>query len=309
MSIRQVEDFFVFFRNFIFNRKPGRNSQRAGRLNRVQTCLRSPLLALSGMIALVGAQTAHFSYAVIPLGSGFITPSSVAVDASGNIFVADSGNNAVKEILAAGGYTTVHTLANGFHNPTGVALDGKGNLFVADQGNNAVRELSVGGVNFGSVQVATSTPVSIPLIFTIDTAGTLASPVALTQGTAGLDFASSGGTCAAGGVSAGAICTVIATFTPNYAGIRYGAVELLNGSGAVIATAYLYGVGVGPQAVFQPGTQTAFNLAPAPYGLTTPSAIALAADASLDVADYAKTRYTRKRPPVAVTRRAPSTAA
>ena len=65
----------------------------------------------------------------------------MAVDGSGNVFVADSGNNAVKEILAAGGYTTVNTLGGGFSSPRGVAVDGSGNVFVADTGNNAVKEI------------------------------------------------------------------------------------------------------------------------------------------------------------------------
>jgi len=70
----------------------------------------------------------------------------VAVDGSGNVYVADANNNAVKEILAAGGYTTVNTLGSGFSFPYGVAVDGSGNVFVADAGNNAVKEMvAVGG--------------------------------------------------------------------------------------------------------------------------------------------------------------------
>ena len=79
------------------------------------------------------------------LGSGFSTPLGVAVDGSGNIFVADGTQSAVKEILAAGGYTTVNTLGSGFNFPTGVAVDGNGNVFVADSGNNAVKEILAPG--------------------------------------------------------------------------------------------------------------------------------------------------------------------
>jgi sugar lactone lactonase YvrE len=80
------------------------------------------------------------------LGSNFGAPGGVAVDGSGNVFVADTSNNAVKEIVAAGGYTNVLTLASGFSQPNGVVVDGNGNLFVADAGNNAVKEiLAVGG--------------------------------------------------------------------------------------------------------------------------------------------------------------------
>ena len=62
--------------------------------------------AVSGFAPSAEAQTAHFSGAVATLGSGFSFPSGVAVDGNGNIFVADTGNSSVKEILAAGGYTT-----------------------------------------------------------------------------------------------------------------------------------------------------------------------------------------------------------
>ena len=57
------------------------------------------------------------------LGGGFAYPSGIAVDGSGNVFVADPGNSAVYEILAAGGYQTVNTLGRGFSEPMGVALD------------------------------------------------------------------------------------------------------------------------------------------------------------------------------------------
>jgi NHL repeat len=56
------------------------------------------------------------------LGSGFNSPTGVAVDGNGNVFVADTFNNATKEILANSGYTTVNT--SGFSNRIGVAVDG-----------------------------------------------------------------------------------------------------------------------------------------------------------------------------------------
>ena len=67
-------------------------------------------------------------------GFNFGQPASVAIDGAGNLFVADFGKDAVYEMLAASGYTTVNTLGGGFAfgGPAGVALDGAGNLFVAD---------------------------------------------------------------------------------------------------------------------------------------------------------------------------------
>ena len=73
-------------------------------------------------------------------------PFSAAFDGAGNVFIPDyTSTGALREILAAGGYTTVLTLAGGFDFPTGVAVDGAGNVFVADQGNNAVKEVLAAG--------------------------------------------------------------------------------------------------------------------------------------------------------------------
>ena len=66
------------------------------------------------------------------LGSGFDRPEDVAVDGSGDVFVADSFNNAIKEILAPS-YTTVNTIGSGFDDPSGVAVDSAGNVYVADR--------------------------------------------------------------------------------------------------------------------------------------------------------------------------------
>jgi streptogramin lyase len=83
--------------------------------------------------------------AIVTLGGGFESPEGVAVDSSGNVFVGDTFHNAVKEILASGGYVTVNALGSGFSGPPGVAVDGSGNVFVADTGNNAVEEIVAAG--------------------------------------------------------------------------------------------------------------------------------------------------------------------
>jgi DNA-binding beta-propeller fold protein YncE len=67
----------------------------------------------------------NFSWAITTLVSGFSNPYGVAVDGSGNVFVADFNNSTVKEILAVSGYTTVNTLSSGFNSPVGVAVDGR----------------------------------------------------------------------------------------------------------------------------------------------------------------------------------------
>jgi hypothetical protein len=72
------------------------------------------------------------------------SPDGVALDANGNLYVADTGNNAVKEFLAPG-YTTMEILGSGFSAPAGVAVDAAGNVYVADTGNNAVKEILADG--------------------------------------------------------------------------------------------------------------------------------------------------------------------
>ena len=83
-----------------------------------------------------------------PLPQAFSTPDGVAIDAAGDIFVADDGNNLVKEVpFVNGTYGTPIVLGSGFAflQPFDVAVDTKGNVYVADRGNNAVEEIPVGG--------------------------------------------------------------------------------------------------------------------------------------------------------------------
>jgi hypothetical protein len=72
------------------------------------------------------------------LGGGFSNPTGVAMDGSGDVFVADFGNNAVKEIpssciAGANNASCILPLLSGnFSAPAGVAVDGSGNVYVAD---------------------------------------------------------------------------------------------------------------------------------------------------------------------------------
>ncbi len=87
------------------------------------------------------------------------SPSGVAVDASGNLYIADSGNDRIRKVTAAGVISTVvGTGEPGFggdggqaasaqlNTPTGVAVDTGGNLYIVDSGNNRIRKVTVAGV-------------------------------------------------------------------------------------------------------------------------------------------------------------------
>jgi uncharacterized protein (TIGR03437 family) len=85
------------------------------------------------------------------------TPTGIALDSKGNLYIADSDNNAIRMVSPGGTITTVagsgqqgysgdggaaiHALLN---YPQGVAVDSYGNLYIADTLNNAVRMVSNG---------------------------------------------------------------------------------------------------------------------------------------------------------------------
>ena len=93
----------------------------------------------------------------------FFGPAGIAIDGSGNLYVADTYNQRIRKITPAGvvstlagsgttgpgngGYTDGAALSAQFSGPQGVAVDASGNVYVADNGNNVIREISKGAVS------------------------------------------------------------------------------------------------------------------------------------------------------------------
>ncbi len=84
---------------------------------------------------------------------------AIAVDKTGNLFVADQGSNAIRRINPDGSVTTVAgSLFTGggttdgptgtarFSQPSGLAIDSAGSMYVADTGNFTVRKISAAGI-------------------------------------------------------------------------------------------------------------------------------------------------------------------
>jgi prepilin-type N-terminal cleavage/methylation domain-containing protein len=89
--------------------------------------------------------------------AAFNYPAGITVDASGNVYVADTNNYRIRKITSSGVVTTlagsgVSGFADGtgiaaqFFNPTGVAVDSSGNVYVADAQNNRIRKITSSGV-------------------------------------------------------------------------------------------------------------------------------------------------------------------
>ncbi|HWL15015.1 MAG TPA: immunoglobulin domain-containing protein, partial [Opitutus sp.] len=117
---------------------------------------------------LAGLARTHGSADGVGAAARFNWPSGVAVDAHGNVFVADTMNNAIRKITpdgivstiagkvglwsGDGSPTTAWGSADGgggrarFNTPAGVAVDDYGNLYVADRGNSLLRLIQPSGV-------------------------------------------------------------------------------------------------------------------------------------------------------------------
>ncbi|MGD0800994.1 MAG: Ig-like domain repeat protein [Terracidiphilus sp.] len=142
------------------------------------------------------------------------------------------------------------------------------------------------GTNLGSATA--SSPATGSVTFTFSSAVTLSAINVLTGGAPGLDFAltspQGANACAINTpYAAAATCTVYVTFTPNFAGPRYGAVILLDNGGNEASIEYLAATGNAAQDIFLPGYfSNALNGA---ANFSNPKGIAVDGSGNVYVAD------------------------
>jgi len=126
----------------------------------------------AGVVTTVAGSGASGSADGTGVAAQFNDPTGVAMDAAGNIFVADSGNDLIREIAPSGAVTTLagSPLKSGnvdgsgpaarFNAPAGVGVDSSGNVYVADSLNDTIRKVSPAGF-VTTVAGAAGTPNSV----------------------------------------------------------------------------------------------------------------------------------------------------
>jgi len=157
--------------------------------------------AVTGIITTIAGDSSsgYNGDGILAINAKLDNPKSVAVDDSGNVYIADAVNNRIREVEFSSGkiYTVAGNGTGGFNGdgnasttelngPASLAIDKKHNIYIADESNNRIRKLDISsnnlitvagdtgsGVSIGDGGQATAAHLYYPTGIALDTAGNL----------------------------------------------------------------------------------------------------------------------------------------
>jgi sugar lactone lactonase YvrE len=167
----------------------------------------------------------------VAISAKLSTPSAVAVDSAGDLYIADTVNNRVRKVYASTGI--IETIAGSailgnsgdggpatdasLDQPAGVALDSLGQIIIPDRGNDTVRMVSTepADLNFGAEPVGSATSPMTEFLSNIGNQSLM-----ITNFTAPTDFpmAQDSDQCAASSLVPGSLCDLSFVFQPTISG-------------------------------------------------------------------------------------------
>lgn len=214
-------------------------------------------------------QQGGFGDGLPPIEAEFSSPTAVAVNAAGDVYVSDTGNGALRKIeksgnvliLYAGVETSQGNFSQGFgasgqsstatqlFNPHGLAFDSNQNLYVADTGNNVIRKIfaAPGLMQFPSTAVGSSSGeysiwvenIGNSSLSFASPAAAFANSVTSSNFTMDLERIGSCGHIVAAvpgfpslpsTVAAGNHCTIGSAFAPTQSGFVFGEIDVTDSS-------------------------------------------------------------------------------
>jgi len=231
--------------------------------------------AFAGTGAPSNPNSAQLAAPISAANAAIASPEGIAVDGLGNVFIADTGANALLRVDSRSGMLVRVALASTLNSPAALAMDRRGNLFVADLGNHRVIELPGIGAP-AAIAAVTISPSQFDLgaeptggktpaqLFTFTNSSANALSLKTTDITfTGANFADFAQTnnCVPQ-VAAGGSCQINVTFAPQSTGSRAAVLQVTDADPSSPQTAQLSGTGDDFQVTASSTAATSQNVVP-----------------------------------------------